>query len=124
MSRFQILFPQRSPIMFEKTNQLAEMIATHLSRRHFLGSLGRWAGATALAMAGVLTVTGRARAGTQFTCCIYHCSNCSSLASCISSGACQSFIGFPNGVGCTLAESSLVNDCKKCTVKTKGTPTC
>jgi hypothetical protein len=56
--------------MFEKTSKLAEKVASSLSRRHFLGSLGRWAGATALAMAGVLTNPGTARAGSK-TCCAY-----------------------------------------------------
>jgi hypothetical protein len=56
--------------MFEKTSKLAEKVASSLSRRHFLGSLGRWAGATALAMAGVLTYAGTARAGSK-TCCSY-----------------------------------------------------
>ncbi len=56
--------------MFEKTSKLAEKVASSLSRRHFLGSVGRWAGATALAMAGVLTNAGTARAGSK-TCCSY-----------------------------------------------------
>ncbi len=48
--------------MFEQTSRLAEKLATGVSRRGFLGSVGRWAGATALAMAGVLTTAGSARA--------------------------------------------------------------
>jgi hypothetical protein len=56
--------------MFEKTSKLAEKVASSLSRRHFLGSVGRWAGATALAMAGVLTTAATARAGNK-TCCRY-----------------------------------------------------
>jgi hypothetical protein len=49
--------------MFETTSRLAEKMAIGVSRRGFLGSLGRWAGATALAMAGVLTTADTARAG-------------------------------------------------------------
>ncbi len=56
--------------MFEKTSKLAEKVATSVSRRHFFTSLGRWAGATALAMAGVLTTAGTARAASK-TCCTY-----------------------------------------------------
>jgi hypothetical protein len=109
--------------MFEKTSQLAEKVATSVSRRNFIGSLGRWAGATTLAMAGVVTVTGRAHAGTQVQCCFYGCSNCTSVSTCISvSDTCPSFIGLPTG-GCTLEGSSLVNDCKKCNPKPKGIPT-
>jgi hypothetical protein len=57
--------------MFEKTSRLAEKLATSVSRRAFLGSLGRWAGATALAVAGVLTAHGLARAdhGNAIRCC-------------------------------------------------------
>lgn len=49
--------------MFETTSRLAEKVAMSVSRRQFLGSLGRWAGATALAMGGLLTTVGTARAG-------------------------------------------------------------
>jgi hypothetical protein len=56
--------------MFEKTSRLAEKLATQVSRRRFLGSLGRWAGATALGLAGVLTASGTARAAAG-TCCFY-----------------------------------------------------
>jgi hypothetical protein len=55
--------------MFERVSQVAEALATGMTRRRFLGSFGRWAGATALAMAGVLTTAGTARAGNQVTCC-------------------------------------------------------
>jgi hypothetical protein len=57
--------------MFGKISDAAEKLATSVSRRHFLGSLGRWAGATALAMAGALTTAGTSRAGVGKTCCFY-----------------------------------------------------
>ena len=108
--------------MFEKTSRLAEKVAANVSRRHFFGSVGRWAGATALSMAGVLTVTSRAHGGPEFSCCHYTCSpNGCGLTTCVS-GPCPSFLGLPNG-GCTLGGSSLVGNCNKCT-KTKGIPTC
>jgi hypothetical protein len=56
--------------MFEKTSKLAEKVATSMSRRHFFTSLGRWSGATALAMAGVLATAGSVRAASK-TCCTY-----------------------------------------------------
>ena len=58
--------------MLEHTSRLAEKLATSVSRRDFLGSVGRWAGATALAMAGVLATAGSARAGSGKTCCRYY----------------------------------------------------
>jgi hypothetical protein len=57
--------------MFEKTSRFAEKLATGASRRGFLGSVGRWAGATALGLAGVLTTVGTARAADNKTCCTY-----------------------------------------------------
>jgi hypothetical protein len=58
--------------MFDRVGDLAEKVATRVSRRHFLGSFGRWAGATALAMAGMLTTAGTARAGAKYKCCTYY----------------------------------------------------
>ena len=60
--------------MFEQTSRLAEKVATSVSRRGFLGSLGGWAAAAAMGVAGVLTGAGTARAdGRQCRgrCCFY-----------------------------------------------------
>ncbi len=57
--------------MFDNIGRVAERVATKVSRRRFFGSLGRWAAATAMGLAGVLTTPGSARAGNQNTCCIY-----------------------------------------------------
>ncbi len=57
--------------MFDKLSVAAEKLATNVSRRGFFGSLGRWAGAAALAMAGVLTTGSSARADGAKTCCEY-----------------------------------------------------
>src|SRR6516162_6995144 len=74
--------------MFDKISDAAEKVAANVSRRHFLDSLGRWAGATALAMAGVLTTTAGAGAGSgNKTCCFY-----SSLA-----GGCSGAVCLPLG---------------------------
>jgi hypothetical protein len=54
--------------MFEKTSRLAEKLATSVSRRDFLGSLGRWAGATALAVAGVIMTPAIASSAGQVCC--------------------------------------------------------
>jgi hypothetical protein len=48
--------------MFDQTSRLAEKVAASVSRRGFLGSLGGWAAAAAIGVAGMLTV-GAARAG-------------------------------------------------------------
>ena len=80
--------------MFEQTSRLAEKVASSVSRRGFLGSLGSWAAAAALGVAGVLTGTGTARATDRdnFVCCFYagpsgcggvtlahHCKQCPSF---------------------------------------------
>jgi hypothetical protein len=49
--------------MFEKVRQLAERAATSVSRRQFLGGLGRGAMAVAAATAGLLALPGAASAG-------------------------------------------------------------
>ena len=41
--------------MFEQTSRLAEKLASSVSRRGFLGSLGGWAAASAMGVAGLLT---------------------------------------------------------------------
>ena len=56
--------------MFDKVGQAAESLATHVSRRGFMGSLGRGALAVAGALAGVLALSSDARAGRPlFVCC-------------------------------------------------------
>jgi hypothetical protein len=51
--------------MFEKTSRLAEQVATSVSRRGFLDSLGGWVATAALGVAGVLAGgSGTPEAGT------------------------------------------------------------
>jgi hypothetical protein len=57
--------------MFEKTSRLAELMAASVSRRSFLGSLGGWAAAAAMGVAGMLTEGGTARAAQNWKCCSY-----------------------------------------------------
>ncbi len=57
--------------MFDNIGRVAEQVATSVSRRGFLGIVGRWAAATAVGVAGLLTTTSTARAGTKLTCCYY-----------------------------------------------------
>jgi hypothetical protein len=54
--------------MFDKVSQVAEKLASNVSRRHFIGSLGRWAGATALAMAAVLSMAPQPHGRCQYLC--------------------------------------------------------
>jgi hypothetical protein len=64
--------------MFEQTSRLAEKLAASVSRRGFLGSLGGWAAAAAMGVAGVLTGTGTVRAAIRCDrkCCVYNSSFC------------------------------------------------
>jgi hypothetical protein len=99
--------------MFERVSQVAEALATGMSRRGFLGSFGRWAGATALAMAGVLTTAGTARAGGKYTCCKYYgyldgYFYCGSA--CVANGTpCP-----PPSGGCSSTTIITVENCNKC----------
>jgi hypothetical protein len=58
--------------MFEQTSRLAEKLAASVSRRGFLGSLGGWAAAAAMGVAGMLTGAGTASAAVKGACCRYH----------------------------------------------------
>jgi hypothetical protein len=63
--------------MFEKTSRLAERLASSVSRRGFLGSLGGWAAAAAMSVAGVLAGATAAQAGSDQYCCYYAaCGSC------------------------------------------------
>jgi hypothetical protein len=94
--------------MFDKISNAAEKLATNVSRRHFLGLLGRWAGASALAMAGVMTTTGSARADQGKTCCKCCTLGASFITGCVKIGnPCPTcFSGWP----CNFAVSS----CAQC----------
>jgi hypothetical protein len=85
--------------MFDRVSQVAEALATDMSRRRFLGSFGRWAGATALAMAGVLTTAGSARAANQNTCCVYGVFD-------LNGGSCSCTACVPLGTSCPSVPSS------------------
>jgi hypothetical protein len=61
-TRASFSIQQRRFVMFDRFSEAVEKLATGVSRRRFLGSLGRFAGATALGMAGVLVFGGTARA--------------------------------------------------------------
>jgi hypothetical protein len=69
----QLLFhPQCRTIVFEQTSRLAEKVAASVSRRGFLGSLGGWAAAAAMGVAGLLIGAGTARAdNVTGACCFY-----------------------------------------------------
>ncbi len=101
--------------MFETTSTIAEKLATRVSRRGFLGSLGRWAGATAFGLAGVLTTAGTARAD-SYTCCTYYCFDGVSYyieQQCIK----DKLTCPPPFAGCYLNGSATVANCKDCPCK-------
>ena len=99
--------------MFDRVSEAAERLAVHVSRRGFLGSASRWAGATALAMAGVLSTAGSARAGGGHTCCVYKfCFNgCTTCLVCIDGpGPCATH----DCGGLPLVQSYSVQGCGHC----------
>jgi hypothetical protein len=53
--------------MFDRVSEAAEKLATNVSRRAFMGGLGK----VALAVAGALGFAGAAQAGGGKTCCVY-----------------------------------------------------
>jgi hypothetical protein len=95
--------------MFDKFSEAAEKLASNVSRRAFLGSLGRFAGAAALATAGVLTTAGAARAGAGVTCCHYYnaAGYFCAATQCVR-GAC------PPGYGTCQPRATAVRSCAQC----------
>jgi hypothetical protein len=101
--------------MFDRISEAAEKLATGVSRRHFLGLLGRWAGAAALGLGGLLVSGTNALADPgqgQFgkeRCCFY--SNGSSYCNrCVGGGNyCP-----PAASGYRLVYSDWVANCNKC----------
>jgi hypothetical protein len=85
--------------MFEQTSRLAEMAATSVSRRSFFGSVGRWAGVTAAALAGLLTTARSARADTFPSCKCYMTRPPFTYLGCISMGNCYN-LGATCKAGC------------------------
>ncbi len=96
--------------MFDKISDAAEKLAGKVSRRDFFGSLGRWAGAAALGVAGLL-VSGKeaeARGKNRLKpwCCVYACG---SYYIAICSTECP-----PDYYGCALYSYRSVRHCKNC----------
>jgi len=78
--------------MFEKVSQLAEQAATNVSRREFLGGVGRSALVVAAAAGGMLALPAAARAARR-----------SRLCSANSYGQCA---GLPEGSSCSAERAS------------------
>jgi hypothetical protein len=92
--------------VFEQTSRFAEKVTTSVSRRGFLGSLGSWAAAAAMGVAGLLTGAGTTEAGKSGKAyiCVYQnntgtCSYCFEVDRCNSKACPPSFNGCPR-VGC------------------------
>jgi hypothetical protein len=98
--------------MFEKTSKLAEQVASSVSRRGFLDSLGGWAATAALGVAGVLTTGGSARADRKSYQCCWISASCTEYYACVPSGqSCPaSCCGIP------LVPGIVVKKCTDCAI--------
>ena len=104
--------------MFDKVSQIAEQVATGVSRRRFVGRLGQAALTVAGLVAGGLAVPGAGRAAGMFLCCRWACSCCGTFRerpyrwhewTC----GFDPYCGNPS-FGCRLMASHLVSDCSRC----------
>jgi hypothetical protein len=97
--------------LFEQTNRLAEKLAAGVSRRGFLGSLGGWAAAAALGVAGLLTGAGTARAGNVVTCCYYGAVTgaCAKPRLCAKDGG-----PCPPNPNCFIVSRATFQNCNEC----------
>lgn len=103
--------------MLKKLNQLAEQAATNVSRRQFLGRIGRGAGVAAAACAGLLIQASPARAGRGGTktvpCCRYE----GGYMTCGGHGTCPKFLQLMKGRNRSLAllvSGTQVPSCDYC----------
>ena len=108
--------------MFDKVSQIAEQVATGVSRRRFFGRLGQAALTVAGLVAGGLGVPGAGRAAGMVRCCRFACSCCGTFRekpyrwhewTCsIDPNRCV----WPSLVGadCRLMATHLVSDCSQC----------
>ena len=93
--------------MFEQTSRLAQKLATSVSRRGFLGSLGGWAAAAAAMGMGVMLASGRNGLATRLAdcadkCCCYS-DNQACPGTCVRVKQCNDCLPSLNGcplVGC------------------------
>jgi hypothetical protein len=106
--RLGLCFPERRSVMFDRVGDLAEKLATNVSRRTFLGRLGQGALGLAAVIGGVLVfpAPGRADNSKQLCCllggidhvCIFRVGQ--GTKDCPGSGAppvpCESYSGFPH----------------------------
>ena len=86
--------------MFDKVSQAAEKLATHVSRRAFLGRLGQGALAVAGVVGGMLAFGGEARAGKNcpMVVCVAGLERCGTTGLCCPKNChCRFFVkpGFP-----------------------------
>jgi hypothetical protein len=97
--------------VYERFSQIAEQVATSVSRRQFLGRLGR--GAAAAAAAGILAQPGEALARrVKARCCYYRCGGRGGTTGryvCRADGS-----ACPVLRGCTLRSQSQVKNCERC----------
>ncbi len=101
--------------MFDKISDAAERLAGKVSRRDFFGSLGRWAGAAALGVAGLLVSGKEVQAGNGTPCCLYWCQGYNfgySYQSC-NGGPCVSSFPITGGT-CWLSSVRYVPNCRHC----------
>ena len=96
--------------MFDNIGRVAEQVATSVSRRRFLGSVGRWAAAAAVGLAGLISGgTARADGGEGRICCHYTGTFCFGQISAKESEGCPQ--PGPCGFNATLS-STTKGDCK------------
>jgi hypothetical protein len=93
--------------MFDRIGDAAEKLASNVSRRGFLGSVGRWAGAAALGLAGLVVSAKEAKAGKGIACCFYACSG-------FNYQLCNTACAPTLGTSCVLLRVTYVPNCKHC----------
>ena len=109
--------------MFEKVSQAAEQAATNVSRRRFLGRIGRGAGVAAAAFAGLLVHAAPAWAGKRTRVCWEHSTQPACQGKPYGSYNCTSARGGELQVGRCVSNQKAISpgvyDCNVCQGKGK-----
>ena len=95
--------------MLQKVSQVAEQLATCVSRRAFLRRIGRAAITVATATAALLWAPAQAQAAQRFKCCVYLLPDGNTFNHCVRGNCPKEAGGYP------LVDRFFVSNCLDCT---------
>lgn len=108
-------------VMFEKLGQVAEKVATGVSRRRFFGRMAKWATGAAVGIAGLMTAGNALAQSSRRRCCYYYTPNASGPVFCgirciPAQKGCPTSVTFKTHGFCRLITDfgAVVSNCTQC----------